>query len=281
MPNNLVYHYTSLRNFFNIIENQTFWLTDLWSSMDKNELSYAQKIISSKGKDSLDLDYPLFPPAYNYYALSCTTESDSYFHFNSYGDSCSGVAIGINRNFISDGLADDSSARILGCHLFFSDVLYEQQMELVGNYIDIEKNISIIDDQVLCKAYDSFFPRIKRPEFKLENEVRLVYRQDYSGTRTISIATQNDIFYLDDFLVRLGLEPSTGGRNPERFKFYPFGNRIRKYYEMSFKEFGINNVIKSIIIGPKSKQEEQHLRNYLHARGVDANIIKSELGLRD
>lgn len=34
----MVYHYTSNDTLYKIIENQSIWLTDLRSSMDKNEL---------------------------------------------------------------------------------------------------------------------------------------------------------------------------------------------------------------------------------------------------
>ena len=49
---NLIYHYTSLRTLFSIIENQSFWLTNLRSSMDKNEMTYAELLICEKGKDA-------------------------------------------------------------------------------------------------------------------------------------------------------------------------------------------------------------------------------------
>ena len=47
---NLIYHYTSLRTLYSIIENQSFWLTDLWSSMDKNEMTYAEELIRDQGR---------------------------------------------------------------------------------------------------------------------------------------------------------------------------------------------------------------------------------------
>ena len=60
---NLIYHYTSLRTLYSIIENQSFWLTDLWSSMDKNEMTYAEELIRDQGRKILKQEYPYFEPA--------------------------------------------------------------------------------------------------------------------------------------------------------------------------------------------------------------------------
>lgn len=280
---NLVYHYTSLKTLFNIIENQSFWLTDLWSSMDKNEMSYAEDLIKTKGKELLNLDFPCFLPARNYYALSCTKFSDSYFHFNNYGDSCHGVSIGINKDFMKDGLGDCS--RILGYHLSFIDVIYDEavQNSFIEKYLLTDNGVpKMSGNRNLADAYNYFFARIKRPEFNLENEIRFTYRQDYGGTKTIALPlSDGTLFNLDEYMLKIGLEKSTQDGIIQKAKYACFGNQIRKYYEMSLKEFGLNNIIKSVVIGPKSKQSCEELKSYLNSHGINAEVKKSKIELRN
>ena len=251
--------------------------------MDKNELSYAENLITTKGKEILHLDFPKFLPAQNYYALSCTNLSDSYFHFNNYGDGCFGVAIGINRNFIKDSLGE--SGRLLGYHLAFRDVIYDEseRRQWIEKYLQADTGFGGKDKSVNLEAtYNYFLSCIKRPEFALENEIRFTYRQDYGGTKTIAFPMPDgDLFRLDDFMLKIGLEKSTQDGSIRNIKYACFGNQIRKYYAMSLKEFGINNVIKKVIIGSKSMQNCEELKSYFATRNVTAAVIKSKIELRN
>ena len=82
-------------------------------------------------------------------------------------------------------------------------------------------------------------------------------------------------------MLKIGLEKSTQLGSIKNVKYGCFGNQIRKYYEMSLKAFGINNVIKNIVIGPKSKQGCDKLESYFISRGIKAEVKKSKIGLRD
>lgn len=285
---NLIYHYTSLRTLYSIIENQSFWLTDLWSSMDKNEMTYAEELIRDQGRKILKQEYPYFEPAHNFYSLSCTRNADSYFHFNCYADNCMGVSIGINPNFLECGIPNKQCLQMVNYHLYFADVIYKpiQQKENVEQFIN-ENNLATSDSDcqkanILSDVYNVFMTQIKRPEFSLEQEVRFIYRQDYGGNKTDLLPVDDScIFYLDKFLDEVGLDHTSQIGNPQKVKFACFGNRIRKYYEFSFKPFGINNVIKSIILGPKARQDICELKEYLTAREVTAEVKKSEIELRD
>lgn len=128
----------------------------------------------------------------------------------------------------------------------------------------------------------TIFARIKRPEFSLENEIRFTYRQDYGGSKTIALPLSDGSYFdLNDFLLRIGLEKSTQDGTIQNIKYACFGSQIRKYYEMSLKEFGINNVIKSVVIGPKSKQSCEELKSYLTAHDIHAEVLKSKIELRN
>lgn len=287
----LVYHYTSLRTLFNIIENQSFWLTDLRSSMDKNEMKCAEDLIEEEGKRILGetISQSNYSSASNYYALSCSAYADSYFHFNNYGDNCKGVAIGIDRDFIYKGLSEECCVNLIKYHLYFADLMYDKTKyrEEVASYLEygkemIEDNNWFSFDQLLADTQNRFFAHLKRKEFALEHEVRLVYRQDYGGFKTNKIKMKNGgVFNLNDFLEERGLEKSTQIGPLRNLKYNYFGNRVRKYYEMSLRAWGLNNIVKSVIIGPKSQQEIDELRDYFESQGLTAEIKKSCIKLRD
>lgn len=282
---NLIYHYTSIQTLYSIIENQSIWLTDLWSSMDKKEMSYAQKLISEEGKKVLGKSFPFLAPARNYYSFSCTHNADSYFHFNCYADNCLGVAIGIDQNFLESGVPTKECLEMVSYHLYFADVKYnikEQKQMIEKNIKDKNPFFNLINDQSLTKTYNRCFALIKRPEFEQEQEVRLIYRQDYGGSKTL-IKELNDgkKFVLNDFLNNVGLEVTSQCYEPKKVKYFCFKNRIRKYYEFSLKPFGMNNVIKSITIGPKSQQNINELKEYLLAHNINAQVKKSKIELRN
>ena len=286
--NDLIYHYTSLNTLYNIIESQSFWLTDMRSSMDINEMIYAENLIKKVGKEVLEQEDTSLIPAYNFYALSFIKNADSYFHFSCYADNCKGVAIGINSNFIDSLYNDDNINEIIGYHLYFTDVSYDPdtQNKMINNYIKNHylngTDSSFKNDQILCDAYNNFLPKIKRPEFELEQEKRLVYRQDFKGVKTKAIKSRSVNFSLDDFLESVGFEKTSAGDNERtHLKYACFGNRIRSYYAFSLKPFELNNVIKSITLGPNSTQNIDTLKNYLDFHNISANIEKSKIQLRN
>lgn len=286
---NFIYHYTSLRTLFSIIENQSFWLTDLRSSMDKNEMTYAELLICEKGKALLGQDYPELLPAHNFYSLSCTTYADSYFHFNNYADNCMGVAIGIDPNFLHYGVPNDQCYKLLAYHLYFVNVMYdpEIQKQSIEQYMRshcwADSNIDCLKDSILPDTYNTYLALIKRPEFALEQEVRFIYRQDYGGCKTVGLPLGNEKFFaLDEFLDKAGLDATSSFDHVKKLKYGYFGNRIRKYYEFNLEPFGLTNVIKSITIGPRSKQNIDELKEYLVSRNLSSvKVLNSKIELRD
>lgn len=285
---NLIYHYTSLRALYSIIESQSFWLTDLWSSMDKNEMTYAEELIGDKGKALLGQEQPFFVPAHNYYSLSCTRNADSYFHFNCYADNCMGVSIGINPDFLECGIPNKQCLQMLNYHLYFSDVIYDPNLQhqnierAIKTHYSTDSDLDFQKAHILSDIYNIFMARIKRPEFALEQEIRFIYRQDYGGCKTVMLPLGDGYaFSLDKFLEEVGLEHTTQLGNPQKAQFNCFGNRIRKYYEFSLKPFGVNNVIKSITLGPKAVQNIFELKEYLSVRHVTADVKKSAIELRE
>ena len=90
------------------------------------------------------------------------------------------------------------------------------------------------------------------------------------------------IFSLDDFFDVVGLDATSSFDRVKKLKYGYFGNRIRKYYEFSLKPFGMTNVIKSITIGPRSRQNIDELNEYLASHNISSiKVLKSNIELRD
>lgn len=291
MSENLIYHYTSIETLFNIIRNKSFWLTDLRSSMDKNDMLYGENLVKEYGKKFYNKEYSDFAFAFNQYALSCTTEKDSFFHFQCYANNCKGVAIGINPLFMEEGLNNKKFVETLHYHLNFQKVIYnpEQQKNILEqqffNSTKIQKNTSedldYLNEEKFSDAFTYCCSYFKKPEFTLENEIRFVYRQDYGGKKTICNYVNGDKEYnLNDFMIILGLDISSQIGTQQNYKFSVFNGNVRKYYNFCFETFGINNVIKSIIIGPKCEQNINDLNEFLHSNNLSISAERSKIELR-
>lgn len=283
MNDALVYHYTKISTFFNIINNKSFWLTDLSSAEDSTELPF--NVIKPISKEILGIEDTCFLPAHHYYALSCTNYSDDNLHFVGYGDNHKGVAIGINRNFIRDALPTDTCENIVGYHLKFLDVLYDLddvkskiRKLMKANY----RGNSCSANSVLAQAYNIYVSSIKSYNYHSENEVRLTYRQDYGGRKTVEIPLLDGTsFRLDDFLLSIGLERTIQNGVVNKVKTAKINDRYRKYYELSLLPFGINNVIKSVTLGKKCESDVDTVKKFLTANGCDAQVNVSKVSLRD
>ena len=118
-PAQIYYHYTSLSALYNIVTNQTLWLTSLKSSNDKRELYYKpeqfiqdfRNVCSTEKHENtkrwlesysrvLDAHYDDFIKLCKLkrtpYALCLSKKKDNLTHWDRYAAKCSGVCIGIN-----------------------------------------------------------------------------------------------------------------------------------------------------------------------------------------
>lgn len=272
----LVYHYTSMDTLFKIIENRSFWLVNLRSSMDYNELAYAENKIKTLTNKKYNHEFKYFEPEFTYYALSCTSLRDSYFHFNNYGDNCHGVAIGINRNFLED-ITNEDVAKLLKRNLDFKEVIYnEQKQETLINEL-LEYNIFHCND--LKINFDSCLSIIKSKEFELEKEIRLTLTQNYMGVTILSFPFNGKRLNFKNFFNSLNLDNDI--KFQQNLKFACINKQIRKYYELNFKDYDINKIIKEIVIAPKSKQNIEELETYFIHNDIKAKICKSNIELRN
>lgn len=281
----LIYHYTSEKAFIKIIKSKSFWLTNLWTSMDEKEMTYADSLIREFLDDIVSKENIISSPAHNFYAFSCTDIDDDYLHYQCYADNCKGVAIGIDPNFIEAGVPNKQCVKVLASHLYFSEIIYDEQKQrnAIESQLDALRRNGTADGFLAYELYNYYYARMKAPNFSSEREVRLIYRQDYHGTRTLSIPLDDDSrFYLDDFLTKIGLERSfQNGAELKNIKTFCMNGNIRTGYELSLEPFGINNVIKTVTLGPKMEKSASDVEAFLRANNVYATVNKSNIALRN
>lgn len=281
----LIYHYTKEDAFKGIIESRSFRLTDLWTSMDKKEMTHAKDLIHESLEGIVSEDNIISTPAHNFYALSCTDIADDYLHYQCYADNCRGVAIGIDPDFLEAGVPNKQCVELLAYHLYFSEIIYDEQKQRneIESQIDALRRNGTADGFLAYELYNYYYARMKAPNFSSEREVRLIYRQDYHGTRTLSIPLDDGSrFFVDEFFTKIGLEPSfQNGSELKNIKTFCIKGNTRTGYELSLEPFGINNVIKTVTLGPKMEKSADEVKAFLRANNVYATVNKSNIALRN
>lgn len=281
----LIYHYTKEEAFNKIIESRSFRLTDLWTSMDKKEMTHAKDLIHESLEGIVREEDIISTPAHNFYALSCTDIADDYLHYQCYADNCKGVAIGIDPNFLEAGVPNKQCVELLAYHLYFSEIIYDEQKQrnAIESQLDALRRNGTADGFLAYELYNYYYARMKVPNFSSEREVRLIYRQDYHGTRTLSIPLDDGSrFFIDEFFTKIGLEPSfQNGSELKNKKTFRIKGNTRTGYELSLEPFGINNVIKTVTLGPKMEKSADEVKAFLRANNVYATVNKSNIALRN
>ena len=116
MPNNIVYHYTSIEAFLNIIKTKSFRLTDIEKSNDSMEKKLVVNTLLNLMRDTFNRigTASLLKPAIkeaieiiengkDFYSFACcfSGEKDSLSQWRGYADEAKGVAIGIDKSKIN------------------------------------------------------------------------------------------------------------------------------------------------------------------------------------
>jgi len=310
----LFYHYCSIQNLFSIINNKSLWLTSLKSGYDKDELKstydIAKRLIQKNLLPSVELekDEKIFTNN-EYYCLSCTTESDSYFHFDSYGDNLYGVSIGINPDVLNSyylKILESSPVKYeLPIEwLAFQKVVYnitEQQQLFIDTFSKLvteniehkenNQNFEVANIELTIRSLRALF---KKKNYESEKEVRLVY---YPNLYKISSDFKR---WFQDYKPSYPIDlyhsiPSITTeirRNPhvklyeslsiqDQCEFSMFGKDIRSYIKINVSKLLELGFIDTIIIGPKATQSRNDLKNFLILNGLNnINVIESDLHLK-
>ena len=296
-PNNL-YHYCSLSTFYNIIKNQSIWISDLRKSNDFLEIVWLRQLFERKMNeefnkfilkvpaDSLDCFIQMrrniserFRIEFSKtWALCLSEEKDLLSQWRGYADNGSGISIGFKKDFFNNlRLLHTNRTTHQKASIFFDKVSYSKEEAI--NCIDTEtclskcSNCNTISDFkiTICHAITeigkkaSFF---KNPAFIEEKEWRIVITflmDNFSGADLSSFNTDEYKFGKLDYIVS--------------------NNKLVSHFEIKFPN--IKNAISEIVIGPKCTESIVDIKHFLVSLGILENmddksikIIKSQASYR-
>lgn len=251
----ILWHYTDFCAFDGILSNGEIWLGNVRNMNDAEEMLYfidtvvkdgvKKKLIDSNRVDKFtDLEKIVKNQKQkrkNNVALAACFSSyeDEASQWDRYAKNGEGVSIGFNKELFEKVID--------GKPLWIQKVSYEEKEDnnqfienlyeyiLTGKTIDFGDNIDELFNKIwTCSA------AYKHPSFKLESETRLMTLPNVE----------------------------------ENIEYKVFQKHIKKYYILKIKELceeknvKFTDLVEKIIIGPKSKQNYNVLREYLISKGL-------------
>ena len=266
-----LYHYTDLEALHGIICNKELWLGNISNMNDKSEaIGYLNNItvqIQKRFSDKRILRYIRFysklsdmQKELNPFALCFSANEDDAGMWERYANNARGVCIGFNREFL-EKIFEGSEFYLINENYNLdieSDLLdsIENLLSLDGTNDDAEIELM---GQILLKACSH-----KHGGFKSEKEIRLV-------------TLYPD--FLDEKYEEIEISV-----NKDRIKRI-LKIKLKEYCKIhNFSEEDLkNNLIKSIIVGPRSQQNISDLKWYLRKNGyinLAENVYFSNCPLR-
>ncbi len=269
-----MYHYTDLNGCISILENKKIWLTSSTSMNDSQEIHWFKNLLHTKlnsllveeslSKKQFDMLNVFWRAQVNPISnphICCFSENgDLLSQWRAYADDATGISIGFTPEELK--LKDELPTLNVNLeeNIWLNSVIYnesEQQKivtELARAWIlSVKKTLSINDNSSKnnmnisliankCLAYSYIF---KNPSFSEERELRII---------NLPLFDNSDKWF---------------GCNGTP-KFRSSGGKIASYFDFEFSAESINE----IILGPKSKVNENDMNVFLRSNGLGHVIIK-------
>lgn len=243
---NSLYHYTSLNTFLCILRTREIWLSSTGSMNDRKETSYFIELLEKELKafgreDFFEKVYAQIPLSYKY-AFCLSTEKDDAAQWERYGDSAMGVCLSFNVGELCKCLYGYMD--IMFNEVFYNDsIISDSYFKIVKKYfetgnIDIYSSEEELIDQLIYAGNLH-----KHKSFKNEHEIRVT---------------------------TLGNEAPYG----TEYALKEIGNVVKKVYILrpdimgSSKGSCFENMIDEVILGPRSQQNINILRQYIYSNGL-------------
>lgn len=289
----ILYHYCSVSTFYNIMKNQSIWLSDISKSNDSQELNWAteqfkefyrytwlryvrevtkKKSLTEEESQKFDriktiLDAYLCDDIYKYWVFCLSEKADDLGQWRGYADDGHGLAIGfdtepfaaIDVEFADVNDSFDFCFRKIGygeAALFEYFDMMTEQMEISA---EIEPDAAISRILTSAKLMIDSASWFKNSGFKSEKEWRLIYKK-----LTVDLHN-NKLPTFPDELSKLAKFFSFGS-----FGYIPKNNDLVSHIEL--KTTVMNKLVKEIIIGPKCLLTESEIQTFL----ISCGIIKSK-----
>lgn len=292
----LYYHYTSLEVLYSIVSKNELWLSNLRNSNDPNEC-YLSCEEYNKYIEGMNIDpYHGTPMILSHnkvfgspYGLSFTSLNDNLGQWERYGNRLMGVSISFDIHLIQEKLKE-----LYGFSFYFDSIKYTEadKIEFIKYLLSHMEKIEQYDYERHWPYYALFFVThftaaralFKNSAFSSENEFRfycdpIEYNFYYES---ISIFLKNQPEELKAHIEANERIQKNVGMTLENKKYAMMRNGINSYLSLDLLLLGDakKHIIKEIVLGPKCKQDEEELENFMLSNGFSAKIRRSKIDIR-
>lgn len=291
--NEVVYHYCSLETFKNIIANQCLWLCDVQKSNDSKEcMALPERIKELTVEQNLRETYPpeqrkLFDRFINFlghsvrhtYTTCFSRKRDDLNQWRGYAADGTGLCIGFRKHFFMQlnkpewpvllfKSVDYTEKGIENC----AESYLEELKSIIDDSIKYGERMCNTDQGELLHRLFTTSSTFKKTSFYEEAEERLIFSTSSYVTdyRHIQVQKCADV-YLDRGQQEY-FKTQTHDFELSALKYRIARNQLQGYYELSFAPIK-DELIREIIIGPKSLVQEEDIYLFLAACGYHEKAL--------
>jgi hypothetical protein len=158
-PAQPIFHYTTEKALFSIIETETFWFTSIYHMDDKEELIFGFNIcrslsqaIAASGDDISRMFYEEFigeddlskiRSLFEFYSISFGVKDDAQ-QWAKYADGGRGVALGLKPEFFHPAPFEDPENPKPEEHIYFGKVLYGEDAARRRHSVVLDRALEVI-----------------------------------------------------------------------------------------------------------------------------------------
>ena len=291
-----LYHYCSLNTFLNIMKNKSIWVSDIERSNDFLELITLRKLLANHINADLNeiIDRNMMSNGDKERAKSLWKLRDDFMNrlatayartfvfclslsqWRGYADDGNGVAIGFKTSFFEE-LGSKNLETKVPVGFTFDKVTYDENVakDYLRRQLDRYnwygcKEINEYEESLkkLTARISADAPFYKKLAFAEEKEWRLVVLHFVNNLGNLKLSELNDS------------SCSFG-----EIEYTVSNNRLVPHIDIKIKD--MKSAISKIIIGPKCKEKETDIRQFLVCMGIldsagdmSINISKSEASYR-
>lgn len=257
-----LFHYTSMDAFYGMIHNQELWLSETVNMSDKSEgrqfiYNLEQEIKKNcKLNDRLDCIVGKLKLLFadSMYAMCFTDQEEDAAQWERYADNASGVCIRIKRETVEE--LCKTGGFVFSKVLYERDVKKEKYYSILREYVDngVLKDFDKIEGYLSNLAIGTYC----RKDYSFRNE------REY---RMLSIS-----------------DKELCGCAEAVIEYELINHCIKRIMKLNYKllceksKMDYRNIFDAIIIGPRSQQNVDVLKDFLYMKGLETlsqNISKS------
>ena len=281
----LLYHYTSLDAFVNIIKSKKFRLCDITKSNDPLEGTYIPQALEESclklyreerlNRDEYMLahrailkfndDITVYDRAQDFYgAASFCLPEHELLMLRSYADNGKGVALGVTLKTL------EKTATSYPC-LSFKKIEYLHQTEVNKRTDDfLLENVMYFKDKILEISDESLSPFVKRIQEYYHEGYFLKDKINEDEAEYRLLLHCNDIFK-----IRIGLREEI----PQEIDFFSSNGQLKAYYEIDVGDRWHDTYpfyFNCVVIGPQCKASITEVQAFLLRHGIlGCSVIKN------